>query len=186
MGDKSTNNNIVELATFAGGCFWCMVSPFDELPGILSVKSGYTGGQGENPTYHEICSGNSGHYEAIQIHFDPSQVQYQQLLDTFWKQIDPTDQGGQFYDRGQQYETAIFYNDEEQKKQAELSKKQLEASSKFTRPITTKILKACTFYQAEEYHQEYHIKNPEHYRQYKVGSGREAFLKNLWGESNHG
>ena len=169
-----------EFATFAGGCFWCMVSPFDGLDGVLSVRSGYTGGQKENPTYREVSSGNTGHYEAVQITYDPARIKYEQLLDIFWKQIDPTDPGGQFYDRGQHYETAIFYHNEEQRNQAEESKGRLEASGRFKKPLATKILKACSFYSAEEYHQDYHKKNPEHYKQYKTGSGREAFIQKVW------
>lgn len=173
-------NTRFEIATFAGGCFWCMVSPFDGLEGVMEVKSGYTGGRSEDPTYQEVCTGTTGHYEAIQIKFDPARMTYQQLLDIFWKQIDPTDAGGQFFDRGQQYETAIFYHNEEQKALAEESKRQLSDSKHFDKPIATEILQASRFYPAEEYHQDYHKKNPEHYKSYRVGSGRQGFIEKHW------
>lgn len=169
-----------EKATFAGGCFWCMVKPFDEWPGIKSVVSGYTGGETENPTYKEVCSETTGHYEAVQITYDPTIFSYQELLDIYWQQIDPTDPGGQFYDRGASYRTAIFYHNEEQRELAEQSKKELELSGKFKKPIVTQIQPAKAFYQAEEYHQGYYKKNPDHYRQYHIGSGREAFIKKHW------
>ncbi|CAM4051373.1 peptide-methionine (S)-S-oxide reductase MsrA [Mesobacillus thioparans] len=171
------------LATFAGGCFWCMVKPFDEQPGIYSVVSGYTGGTKENPTYEEVCSEMTGHYEAVQITFDPEVFPYEELLKLYWQQIDPTDPGGQFYDRGQSYQTAIFYHDEQQKKLAEESKRKLEESGQFSKPIATKILPAKTFYPAETYHQGYYKKNPERYNAYQKGSGREAFIKGHWGEN---
>jgi peptide-methionine (S)-S-oxide reductase len=177
-------NNQYEQATFAGGCFWCMVKPFDEQPGILQVKSGYTGGEKENPTYQEVCSEKTGHYEAVQITFDPSIYPYEKLLELFWQQIDPTDPGGQFYDRGKSYQTAIFYHNEEQRKLAEQSKEALGKSGKFSKPIVTEILPAKVFYEAEDYHQHYYKKNPQHYNRYQVGSGRSAFIKNYWGEEN--
>lgn len=180
--NNDSNNSNYKYAAFAGGCFWCMAGPFKELDGVLNVKSGYTGGQIENPTYEDVCSGVSGHYEVIQVTYDPSKVNYNLLLDTFWHQIDPTDTGGQFYDRGQQYQTVIFYNDEEQKELAIASKKELESSGRFDKPIATKILSACKFYPAEEYHQDYHKKNPEHYRNYRTGSGRQAFIDKTWGD----
>ncbi|WP_017755192.1 peptide-methionine (R)-S-oxide reductase MsrB [Calidifontibacillus oryziterrae] len=176
------DNRQHELATFAGGCFWCMVSPFDELPGIISVTSGYTGGYKENPTYEEVCSHTTGHYEAVQIIFDPQLFSYKKLLDIFWRQIDPTDEGGQFYDRGLSYQTAIFYHNETQKLIAEQSKKQLEESGRFSKPIVTEILPAKPFYPAEEYHQNYYKKNSFRYHLYKKGSGRENFLKKHWGK----
>lgn len=147
-----------QLATFAGGCFWCMVSPFDELPGILKVVSGYTGGHTENPTYEEVCSDTTGHYEAVQITYDPEVFPYEKLLELFWQQIDPTDEGGQFYDRGTSYRTAIFYHTEEQRELAEQSKAALAASGRFDKPIVTPIIPASTFYEAEEYHQDYYKK----------------------------
>ncbi|KJD44382.1 peptide-methionine (S)-S-oxide reductase MsrA [Paenibacillus terrae] len=177
----STNNpNTVEKATFAGGCFWCMVSPFEELPGILKVRSGYTGGHTENPTYEEVCSETTGHVEAVQITFDPQIFPYEKLLELFWQQIDPTDEGGQFHDRGSSYQTAIFYHNEEQRIKAEASKKALGESGRFDKPIATPILPAATFYEAEEYHQDYHKKNPAHYKRYRKGSGREDFIEQNW------
>ncbi|TRZ37832.1 peptide-methionine (S)-S-oxide reductase [Niallia circulans] len=173
-----------EKATFAGGCFWCMVKPFDQQPGIISVVSGYTGGHKENPTYKEVCSETTGHYEAVQITFDPSLFPYEKLLEVYWQQIDPTDPGGQFFDRGLSYQTAIFYHNEEQKKIAEESKKALGERGKFNKPIATKIIPATAFYDAEEYHQDYYKKNSLHYNAYHVGSGRAAFIKNNWGDKH--
>ena len=147
-----------ETATFAGGCFWCMEKPFEEITGVVSVVSGYTGGKEENPTYEEVSSGTTGHVEAVEITYDPSQVDYKTLLDIFWKQVDPTDPGGQFVDRGGQYGTAIFYHSSEQKKLAEESKNELETSGKFSKPVVTKIIEASNFYPAEEYHQDYYEK----------------------------
>jgi peptide methionine sulfoxide reductase msrA/msrB len=178
-----TNN--LQLATFAGGCFWCMVKPFDEQPGIHKVVSGYTGGHKENPTYEEVCSDQTGHYEAVQITFDPSVYPYEQLLELFWQQIDPTDAGGQFADRGESYKTAIFYHNEEQLKLAEASKRELESSGRFNNPIVTEILPAGVFYEAEDYHQHYYKKNPIRYKLYRTGSGREKFLKDAWKNKQH-
>jgi peptide-methionine (S)-S-oxide reductase len=171
------------IATFAGGCFWCMVKPFDEQPGIESVISGYTGGFVANPSYQQVCTDLTGHYEAVQITFDPEIYPYEKLVETFWTLIDPTDPGGQFYDRGNSYKTAIFYHNEEQRKIAEASKKALEESGKFDKPIATQILEAKSFYQAEDYHQYYYKKNKAHYERYSIGSGRVAFLEQHWG--NH-
>jgi len=169
-----------EKATFAGGCFWCMVSPFEELPGIQEVVSGYTGGHTENPTYEEVCSETTGHVEAVQITFDPAIFPYSKLVELFWQQIDPTDAGGQFHDRGSSYQTAIFYHTEQQREIAEASKAALEQSGRFDKPIFTPILPAQTFYPAEEYHQGYHRKNPGHYKRYSKGSGREDFIERNW------
>ncbi|HWI62605.1 MAG TPA: peptide-methionine (S)-S-oxide reductase MsrA [Symbiobacteriaceae bacterium] len=169
-----------ELATFAGGCFWCMVSPFDQQPGILQVVSGYTGGHKENPTYREVCEDTTGHYEAVQITFDPQVFPYTRLLELFWQQIDPTDPGGQFHDRGQSYRTAIFYHTEEQRQMAEASKQALAASGRFDKPIVTEIVPAATFYPAEEYHQHYYKRNPLHYKRYREGSGRATFIRQHW------
>lgn len=166
-----------KLATFAGGCFWCMVPPFKEIKGVHKVLTGYIGGHTKNPTYNEVCKGNTGHIEAIQIDYNPKLISYEKLLDIFWSNIDPTDPEGQFYDKGSQYQTAIFYHDEEQRKLAETSKKEMETEWEFDSPIATKIIRASEFYPAEEYHQDYHLKNPEHYNSYKIGSGREAFIK---------
>jgi len=173
-------NDQLELATFAGGCFWCMVKPFDQEPGIEKVISGYTGGHKENPTYQEVCSETTGHYEAVQILFNPNIYPYEELLEIYWQQIDPTDPGGQFYDRGQSYQTAIFYHNEQQKKLAEASKQELDNSGRFKKPIVTKILAAEIFYPAEEYHQEYYKKNPMHYNRYHIGSGRASFIQENW------
>lgn len=172
----------LETATFAGGCFWCMVKPFDEQPGIESVVSGYTGGATENPTYQEVCSETTGHYEAVQITFDPAVFPYEDLVEIFWKQIDPTDAGGQFYDRGSSYQTAIFYHDENQRQIAEDSKAKLQASGLFKKPIVTPILPAKPFYPAETYHQHYYKKQPAHYERYSIGSGRKAFQEHYWGD----
>lgn len=173
-------SNHFELATFAGGCFWCMVSPFDEQPGIMEVISGYTGGHTENPTYEEVCSDTTGHYEAVQIKFDPNVFPYKKLLNLFWQQIDPTDIGGQFNDRGQSYRTAIFYHNEAQRELAVNSKKELSASGRFQKPIVTEILPAGPFFKAEEKHQHYYKKNPFHYNLYKEGSGRASFIRDKW------
>ncbi|HLS09999.1 peptide-methionine (S)-S-oxide reductase MsrA [Lentibacillus sp.] len=169
-----------ELATFAGGCFWCMVEPFDQRPGIESVVSGYTGGHVENPTYEQVCSNTTGHVEAVQITFNPDIMPYEELVNTFWQQIDPTDAGGQFNDRGESYQTAIFYHNDNQRQIAEQSKQKLEKSGKFAKPIVTPILPAKTFYRAEEEHQDYYKKQSFHYRLYKKGSGREDFIKENW------
>lgn len=173
-----------QLATFAGGCFWCMVKPFDETPGIESVISGYTGGHVVNPTYEQVCSETTGHVEAVQITFDDELYSYEQLLSTFWTLIDPTDAGGQFYDRGESYTTAIFYHNDEQLDLAERSKAELQESGKFDKPIAVKILPASSFYPAEDYHQYYYKKNPMHYERYAVGSGRKAFQETHWGLKN--
>ncbi len=175
-----SENNPYELATFAGGCFWCMVQPFEEREGIISIVSGYTGGHKVNPTYEEVCSETTGHAEAVQITFDPTLFSYEKLLDVYWKQIDPTDPGGQFHDRGASYRTAIFYHTKEQKLAAEASKQQLEKSNRFNRPIATQIVEASQFYEAEDYHQGYHKKNPMHYKRYRKGSGREDFIEKNW------
>ncbi|MBM7646132.1 peptide-methionine (S)-S-oxide reductase [Scopulibacillus daqui] len=169
-----------ELATFAGGCFWCMVKPFDEYPGIHKVVSGYSGGHTKNPTYEDVCTGETGHYEVVQITFDPAVFPYKKLLDIYWPQIDPTDDGGQFFDRGSQYRTAIFYHNEEQRILAEQSKEELAKSGRFNKPIVTKILPASTFYPAEEYHQHFYKKNPEEYVQERQASGRNDFIKKHW------
>jgi peptide methionine sulfoxide reductase msrA/msrB len=169
------------LAIFAGGCFWCMEQPFEELPGVLSVTSGYTGGELPEPTYEAVCTGSTGHTEAIRIEFDPVRVDYGTLLEVFWRQIDPTDQGGQFVDRGSQYRSAIYYHSERQRELALASKQALERSGRFERPIVTEILPASEYYEAEEYHQDYHDKNPQRYERYRKGSGRERFLDAVWG-----
>ncbi len=169
-----------QRAIFAGGCFWCMEPPFEQMEGVIDVVAGYTGGKSENPTYEEVSSGRSGHLEAVQVTYDPARVSYPQLLEVFWRQVDPTDDGGQFADRGSQYATAIFYLDEEQKRQAMESKKRLDNSGIFDRPVVTAILPAGPFYPAEEYHQDYYRKNVLHYTLYKKGSGRAGFIESTW------
>jgi peptide-methionine (S)-S-oxide reductase len=167
-------------ATFAGGCFWCMVKPFDEQPGIIRVISGYSGGNMENPSYKDVKTGTTGHFEVVQITYDPMLFPYQKLLDLYWPQIDPTDDGGQFFDRGSQYRTAIFYHDEEQKRLAEQSKEVVVDSGRFSKPIVTQILPAKPFYPAEDEHQHFYKKNPEKYKQERVESGRDGFIKENW------
>ncbi|MBI5683312.1 MAG: peptide-methionine (R)-S-oxide reductase MsrB [Deltaproteobacteria bacterium] len=171
----------VETATFAGGCFWCMEPPFEKLDGVVEVTSGYTGGNKQNPTYEEVSSGATGHYEAIQITYDTEKVSYEKLLDVFWRNIDPTDAGGSFVDRGQQYASAIFYHNDEQKRTAEMSKQKLAKSGKYDKPIATKILKFEAFYKAEDYHQDYYKKNPIRYKFYRRGSGRDEYIRKVWG-----
>lgn len=173
-----------KLATFAGGCFWCMVKPFDRYEGVMKVVSGYTGGHTKNPTYEEVCTDTTGHIEAIQITYDDELISYEELLNIYWKQIDPTDIGGQFNDRGHKYKTVIFYHDEEQRQLAEKSKKQLDESKIFKLPIATEILPATVFYEAEDYHQYYYKKNPNHYYSYYIGSGRYFFKKESWDRNN--
>ncbi len=170
----------LEKATFAGGCFWCMTPPFERLEGVKEVVSGYTGGTKENPTYEEVSSGKTGHLEAVQVVYDPSKITYGELLDVFWRQIDPTDAGGQFVDRGTQYRTAIFYHTPEQKAIAERSKEELQRSGRFSGPIVTEILPAAKFYPAEEYHQDFERKNPERYEYYRSHSGRDEFAGRVW------
>ncbi|MFC5463412.1 peptide-methionine (S)-S-oxide reductase MsrA [Lederbergia graminis] len=173
-------NNTIQTAMFAGGCFWCMVKPFDQWDGIESVISGYSGGHVENPTYEDVKSGTSGHYEVVQITFDPNIFSYDQLLEIYWQQIDPTDAGGQFHDRGDSYRTAIFYHNEEQKQAAEKSKAALAASGKFKKPIVTEILPAKKFYPAEEYHQDFYKKSKDEYEEDRKKSGRDEFIKEYW------
>ena len=175
-------NKKLKKATFAGGCFWCMQQPFETLEGVKEVTAGYTGGDTDNPSYEEVCSGTTGHYEAVQITYDPAVTSYGELLDVFWKQIDPTDPGGQFADRGFQYKTAVFYHDREQKEIAQKSKSDLGKSGRFSRPIATQILPFKSFYPAEDYHQGYYKTQPERYKYYKKGSGREDFIKQAWPE----
>lgn len=167
----------LELATFAGGCFWCMEPPFEGLEGVVEVVAGYTGGSTKDPTYDEVSIGTTGHYEAVQITFDPEKISYQDLLEVFWQQIDPKDPGGSFVDRGPQYRSAIFYHNEEQRVLAELSKERLQSSGRYDRPIATRILEYRAFYRAEEYHQDYYKKNPLRYKLYRSGSGRDHVLK---------
>ncbi len=171
----------LETATFAGGCFWCMVPPFEALEGVVSVTSGYTGGHTVNPTYEEVSSGGTGHAESVQIVFDPARIGYARLLDVFWHNIDPLAKDRQFCDVGEQYRSAIFTHGEEQKRLAEESKAALEKSGRLKGPIVTEIVPASTFYPAEEYHQDYYKKNPIRYKFYRYSCGRDQRLKELWG-----
>ena len=170
-------------ATFAGGCFWCMEGPFDKVPGVVSTTSGYTGGSVPRPSYEMVSSGTTGHAESVEVLYDPKKVSYSQLLDVYWHNVDPTDGGGQFCDRGNQYRTAIFYRGDEERRLAEQSKKDIEASGKLKKPIVTQIVPAGEFYPAEDYHQDYYIKNPVRYRYYRFNCGRDARLKDLWGQA---
>jgi len=173
------------VATFAGGCFWCMEPPFDALPGVISTTSGYTGGSKSKPTYEEVSSGRTGHTEAVQVVYDPKKVSYTKLLEVFWENIDPTVVDRQFCDVGNQYRTAIFYRGEEQKRLAEASKQALMKTKPFKDDIVTPIVPAGEFWPAEEYHQNYYMKNPVRYRFYRTGCGRDARLKELWGHAPH-
>jgi methionine-S-sulfoxide reductase len=180
---NNSSNNLpqkLEKATFAGGCFWCMQALFDKVKGVVSTTVGYTGGHKENPTYEDVCSGKTGHTEAIEIQYDPSQVTYSELLDIFWKNIEPTMLNRQFVDFWTQYRTAIFYHNEEQKRLAETSKEKLEKSGQFEKHIVTEIKPASTFYKAEEYHQKYYEKKPIRYAFYEAHSGRKQYLKEIW------
>lgn len=168
------------IATFAGGCFWCMEPPFDAEPGILKTIVGYTGGSLENPTYEEVSAGNTGHTESIQITYDSAAVSYERLLGIFWKNIDPLDPEGQFCDKGSQYRSAIFYHTNEQKHLAEASKKQIEENESLAESIVTEIVPAATFYPAEDYHQDYYQKNPIRYKLYRYSCGRDKRLAALW------
>lgn len=173
-----------KLATFAGGCFWCMVKPFDEYKGVESVISGYTGGYIENPTYEEVCTDLTGHIEAVQITFDDEIISYKELLDIYWSVINPTQVGGQFADLGHHYKTVIFYHDEVQREEAESSKHELSISGLYDKPIATEIRKAEKFYPAEDYHQYYYKKNPKHYNMYYKGSGRAKYVNRIWAKKN--
>ena len=173
-----------KTAVFAGGCFWCVESDFEKVDGVLQVISGYTGGNVENPTYEQVSSGTTGHVEAVEVTYDPAKVTYKQLLEVFWRHINPTDSSGQFVDRGSQYRSVIFYGTQDQKEIAETSKKMLEQSGRFEKPIATEILPLGLFYPAEEYHQNYYKKNPIRYRWYRSRSGRDSFLKDAWGPSS--
>lgn len=179
---KNTNSKkgSFGIATFAGGCFWCVESVFEKIPGVKDVVSGFAGGKKKNPSYKEVSSGSTSHVEAIQITFNPKEVSYKDLLDIYWKNIDPTDSKGQFVDRGAQYRPLIFYHNKKQKKEAEKSKEELSTSGVFTKPITTEIVKYSTFFKAEEYHQDYYKKNPIKYWFYRSRSGRDSFLEKIW------
>jgi peptide methionine sulfoxide reductase msrA/msrB len=178
--EKQYNDKNLKRATFAGGCFWCTESDFEKVDGVVEAISGYTGGHQENPTYEEVSSGVTGHIESVQVIYDPAKVSYEQLLEVFWRHVDPTDAGGQFVDRGSQYRSAIFYQDDEQRRLAEESKAKLAQSGRFDKPIVTEIVKLGKFYPAEDYHQDYYKKNPLRYKFYRHGSGRDQFLERVW------
>jgi peptide methionine sulfoxide reductase msrA/msrB len=177
-------NNNVKKATFGGGCFWCLQADFEKVPGVVKTVSGYTGGFKDHPSYEEVCSGKTGHVETVQIYYDTAKVTYEALLDVFWRHIDPTDPDGQFADRGPQYRPVIFYHDEEQKKQAEQSREEMTKSRRFKGLITTAIEPITEFYEAEDYHQDYHKNNPIRYKYYRQGSGRDQFLTMMWGKTD--
>lgn len=172
----------LEKATFAGGCFWCMEHPFEKADGVIEVVSGYIGGEEVDPGYEAVASGRTGHLEAVQVIYDPQKMTYEKLLDVYWKQINPTDDGGSFVDRGAQYKTAIFYHSPEQKDLAIASKNQMDQSGRYQEPIVTEIREATAFYEAEEYHQDFYKKNPIRYNIYRGGSGRDQYLKKIWGD----
>jgi peptide-methionine (S)-S-oxide reductase len=170
------------VATFAGGCFWCMEPPFDKTEGVVSTTSGYTGGHKAGATYEQVTAGGTGHYEAVRVVYDPQKVSYDKLLDVFWRNVDPVDAGGQFCDRGASYRTAVFAHDAEQKRLAEGSKQALGASRRLSKPVVTPVLDAGPFWVAEEYHQDYYLKNPSKYKFYRWNCGRDARLETLWGK----
>jgi peptide methionine sulfoxide reductase msrA/msrB len=182
--EKSTTmkdeNSTLKIATVAGGCFWCVESDFEKVDGVIKAVSGYTGGQMKNPTYKEVSAGGTGHVEAVQVYYDPTIITYEELLDVFWKHVDPTDPGGQFVDRGAQYRTAIFYHDDHQRRIALASKKELDESGRFSKPIATEIIAFSKFYEAEEYHQDYYKKSALRYKFYRYNSGRDQFLETAW------
>ncbi len=183
MESRQVNPENLKKATFAGGCFWCMEPPYEKLQGVVSVVSGYTGGTKINPTYEEVSSGMTGHAEAVEVSYDSTAISYEELLDVFWRNIDPTTPNKQFADVGSQYRTAIFYHDEEQKRLALASKDAQEKSGRYKEyPIVTEIVSAAEFYPAEDYHQDYYKKNALHYNLYRTGSGREAYLEKVWGK----
>jgi methionine-S-sulfoxide reductase len=175
-----------EVATFAGGCFWCVESDFDKVPGVLRTISGFMGGATPNPTYHQVTAGGTGHLEAVQVTFDPSKVTYKQLVEYFWRHIDPYDAGGQFCDRGESYMTAIFAATAEQRKIAEASKAELETSGPLKQPIATLVRDAGPFTAAEDYHQDFYQKSPARYKLYRLGCGRDARIESIWGKSATG
>jgi len=177
-----TDVSKLEIATIAGGCFWCVESDMEKLPGVLRAVSGYAGGDEQAPSYEEVSSGSTGHREAVQVFFDPTVISYAEVLGHYWKHFDPTDDGGSFGDRGSQYASAIFYHDDDQRKVAEASRKALDESGRFSKPVVTPIIKFSSFYDAEEYHQDYYKNNPARYKTYRYFSGRDRFVKDIWGE----
>ncbi len=182
FADTAENRAMQAVATFAGGCFWCMEPPFDKLDGVISTTSGYTGGKQANPTYQQVSAGNTGHTEAVQIVYDPVKIKYRQLLNVFWKNIDPTTKDAQFCDHGSQYRSGIFYHDKTQQKAAAETLQELNKNKPFKQPIVTEITKASTFYPAEGYHQDYYIKNPIRYKFYRYSCDRDKRLEELWGK----
>ena len=180
--DTHSNLSDYEVATFAGGCFWCMEAAFEATAGVVEAVSGYTGGDTVNPTYNQVLTKTTGHLEAVQVYYDPGEVTFSELLDVYWRNIDPTDDKGQFVDEGAQYLTAIFYMNEAQRTQAEESKRELENSGRFSDPIVTEVIEFDVFYEAEEYHQDYYRKQVLNYKLYSSGSGREQFQEQHWGE----
>lgn len=180
-GGQAMNTQNLAEATFAGGCFWCVEADLEKLDGVEEVVSGYMGGQQDNPTYKQVASGGTGHLEVVRVRFDPARISYEQLLNAFWRSIDPTDSGGQFADRGEQYAPAIFYHDAEQQRIAEAAKAALEASGRLDAPVATVIRPVERFYEAEDYHQDYYLKNPLRYKGYRILSGRDDYLERTWG-----
>lgn len=178
-----TKPGMTQIAVFAGGCFWCTESDFEKVDGVIEAISGYTGGDPADPTYEQVSAGGTGHVEAVKVIYDPANITYKQLLDVFWRHVDPTDDGGQFVDRGAQYRSVIFYADDKEREMAEASKKALAASGRFDKPVVTEILPLGAFYAAEDYHQDYYKKNPIRYNWYRSGSGRDQFLEKAWGEA---
>jgi peptide-methionine (S)-S-oxide reductase len=182
---QAADDGVSRTAIFAGGCFWCMEGPFDQVDGVLSTTSGYIGGDLQNPNYRQVSAGGTGHAEAVRVRYDPERVTYEQLLDIYWRNIDPLDAGGQFCDRGDQYRSSIFVVDEAQRKAAEASKSDLERSGRLPGPVVTEIVSAPTFYAAEDYHQDYYLRNPLRYKYYRWRCGRDERLEALWGRKPH-
>ncbi len=181
---EKTMTTETALATFAGGCFWCMESPFQKLDGVVAVVSGYIGGTVENPSYEQVSTGKTGHFEAVQVRYQPAKISYQQLLQVYWQQIDPTDAGGSFHDRGSQYRSAVFYHDAQQQALAQASINRLNKKKLFSRPVVTELLPYSQFYPAEDYHQDFSAKNPAHYQRYRHSSGRDAFIAKTWASAD--
>ncbi len=184
-GVSAATDDGLAVATFAGGCFWCVESDFDKVPGVVETISGYTGGTVANPSYRQVTRGGTGHREAVRIRYDPKQISYERLLHIFWRSVDPTDGGGQFCDRGESYQTAIFVGNEEQRRLAEASRETLEQSTVLDAPVVTPIEMAGEFYPAEDYHQDYYRKNPVRYRFYRFSCGRDSRVQQLWGRQAH-
>ena len=182
QSSKRTDTSELSIATFAGGCFWCVESDFEKIPGVHQVISGFSGGNVANPSYKQVSAGNTKHVEAVQVYYDPKVINYNDLLQAFWKQINPTDNEGQFVDRGKHYRPVIFYHDKEQQQLAELSRQNLQTSGRYNKPVITEITPFNTFYAAEDYHQDYYKKNPLRYKYYRYNSGRDQYLTKTWGD----